>query len=355
MEEPKVLETEYYDLLGVSSNATTAQIKKGYYQAAKVHHPDKGGSEEKFKQISVAYEVLSDPEKRERYNKYGKAAFEKGDDVFTDPHELFQNMFGGEKFKEFFGNVSFAEFSATSDPGEQELHRIITLREQLLAKLQPYLEDKEEEFREAILSQAEELKKEDRGAELLYHVGYVYKQEAKQHLGGLSGSLAEWRERFHLIKETWGAIKSAARFAMVQQELEARRMEGELGTQTEEQVELEAAVESEGMSALFKTGKLETENTMRKVCESVLADLDITKAERRKRAKGLQLMGSIFEKVGGAEFKRQQAEEERKRNEEERQEAGSPEAVAEPGEKAEGSPPSEVQDQPPTTSTEDID
>jgi len=167
---------------------------------------------------------------------------------------------------------------------------------------------------------------------------------------------------------------------MVQQELEARRMEGELGTQTEEQVELEAAVESEGMSALFKTGKLETENTMRKVgmsvsaclfisyfgscsprslktqvCESVLADLDITKAERRKRAKGLQLMGSIFEKVGGAEFKRQQAEEERKRNEEERQEAGSPEAVPEPGEKAEGSPPSEVQDQPPTTSTEDID
>jgi hypothetical protein len=52
---------------------------------------------------------------------------------------------------------------------------------------------------------------------------------------------------------------------VAQQELQAKQMEGELGTQTEEQAELEAAVESEGMGALFRMGKLETENTMRKV------------------------------------------------------------------------------------------
>lgn len=356
--EAKVLETEYYELLGVSASATTAQIKKGYYQVAKIHHPDKGGSEEKFKQISVAYEVLSDPDKRERYNKYGKAAFEKGDDIFTDPRELFKDMFGGEKFKEFFGEVSFEQhFSATSDPGEQEAHRIITLRAQLLAKLEPYLEGNEEDFKQSITTQAEELKAEERGAELLYHVGYVYRQEAKQHLGGLGGTFAEWREKAHLIKETWGAIKSAIRLEVAQQELQAKQMEGELGTQTEEQAELEAAVQSEGMGALFRMGKLETENTMRKVCESVLGDLDISKSERRRRAKGLRIMGEIYEKVGAAEYRRQVREEEKKRKEAEASGGGNKEKKDKEKADTESSKDEneEAVVEPPTPSTEDID
>jgi curved DNA-binding protein CbpA len=356
--EGKVLETEYYDLLGVSPTATTAQIKKGYYQAAKVHHPDKGGSEETFKTISVAYEVLSDPEKRERYNKYGRVVFEKGDDIFTDPRELFKDMFGGEKFKEFFGEVSFEHFSATTDPGEQEAHRIITLRAQLLSKLELYLEGSEDEFKEALTKQAAELKDEDRGAQLLYHVGYVYRQEAKQHLGGLGGTWAEWREKAHLIKETWGALKSAIRLEVAQQELQAKQMEGELGTQTEEQAELEAAVESEGMGALFRMGKLETENTMRKVCESVLGDLDISRDERRRRAKGLRIMGEIYEKVGATEYKRQLKEEEKKRKEGIADAAGHKNQKDK--EKAETESSKDEADEalaaePPTPSNEDID
>lgn len=59
--------------------------------------------------------------------------------------------------------------------------------------------------------------------------------------------------------------RSAIRLEVAQQELQAKQMEGELGTQTEEQAELEAAVQSQGMGALFRMGKLETESTMRKV------------------------------------------------------------------------------------------
>merc|ERR1712054_550480 len=69
---------EYYDILGVTKEATSAQIKKAYRKLAIKNHPDKGGDPEKFKKISVAYDTLSDPEKKELYDKYGKEGVEQG-------------------------------------------------------------------------------------------------------------------------------------------------------------------------------------------------------------------------------------------------------------------------------------
>ena len=60
-----------YDVLGVSRDASAKDIKKAYFELAKVEHPDKGGSEEKFKKIQTAYEVLSDDEKRRHYEMTG--------------------------------------------------------------------------------------------------------------------------------------------------------------------------------------------------------------------------------------------------------------------------------------------
>jgi molecular chaperone DnaJ len=62
---------EYYETLGVPKSATADEIKKAYRRLARKHHPDAGGSEEKFKEIGEAYDVLSDPEKRAQYDQYG--------------------------------------------------------------------------------------------------------------------------------------------------------------------------------------------------------------------------------------------------------------------------------------------
>ncbi len=63
---------DYYSILGVAKNATAEDIKKAYRKLAHQYHPDKGGSAEKFKQISEAYQILSNKEKREQYDKYGR-------------------------------------------------------------------------------------------------------------------------------------------------------------------------------------------------------------------------------------------------------------------------------------------
>lgn len=105
---------DYYDLLSVSKNADAAEIKKAYRKAAVKYHPDKNpddpSAEEKFKEVSQAYEVLSDEDKRAAYDRYGHAAFENGGmgnpggggGGFHDASDIFSQVFGGG-FGDMFG------------------------------------------------------------------------------------------------------------------------------------------------------------------------------------------------------------------------------------------------------------
>ncbi|KAL9296930.1 hypothetical protein ACSQ67_022826 [Phaseolus vulgaris] len=89
--------TRYYEILGVSKNASQDDLKKAYKKAAIKNHPDKGGDPEKFKELAQAYEVLSDPEKREVYDQYGEDALKEGmgGGGGHDPFDIFSSFFGG--------------------------------------------------------------------------------------------------------------------------------------------------------------------------------------------------------------------------------------------------------------------
>lgn len=86
---------KFYKELGVSKSATPDEIKKAYRRLALKEHPDKGGDPEKFKALTIAYEVLSDPKKRELYDQYGEEGLEGGGDTGADPADLFAQLFGG--------------------------------------------------------------------------------------------------------------------------------------------------------------------------------------------------------------------------------------------------------------------
>eukprot|EP00930_Biecheleria_cincta_P066632 TRINITY_DN5283_c0_g2_i3.p1 TRINITY_DN5283_c0_g2~~TRINITY_DN5283_c0_g2_i3.p1 ORF type:complete len:515 (-),score=107.27 TRINITY_DN5283_c0_g2_i3:12-1520(-) len=90
--EKDVDTTKLYETLGVDKEAKENEIKKAYRKLAVKHHPDKGGDPEVFKDITHAYEVLSDPEKRTKYDNFGEPGLEE--DGPSDASELFSAFFG---------------------------------------------------------------------------------------------------------------------------------------------------------------------------------------------------------------------------------------------------------------------
>lgn len=113
------MKQDYYEILGVTKNASGAEIKKAYRKKAVQYHPDKNpgdaAAEESFKKAAEAYEVLSDADKKARYDQFGHSAFEGGrgggyggggmnmDDIFSQFGDIFGSSFGGGGFGGFGG------------------------------------------------------------------------------------------------------------------------------------------------------------------------------------------------------------------------------------------------------------
>lgn len=335
------VDLSFYEILGVEHTATPAQIKKAYYLKAMEYHPDKNPNNleatEKFKAIAEAYETLQDPEKRLRYNKFGK----KESELSVDPGELFRRHFGGGRFVDIIGELSIAKdiASAMDEGGKTEIsvedrqkemdERIAKLVETLNNKLALYVDSfpfdisKEEReslaveardvFSQLIKAEVDELKNEPNGDRLFNAIGYVYHTKAAYALslrdsddGGIyskafgfgSRFIGNIKEKAHIISETAGTVRSA--IALQSSFAELQKMNEEK-IDDSSKMKLEEEATKKGLDALWRGSKLEVEGVLRQVCDIVLqigtSPGGVTGYDnevKRRRAEGLMTIAGEY-------------------------------------------------------------
>jgi len=254
----QVKETQYYEILKVETTASSAQIKKSYYELARKLHPDKNPDDPdahvKFQKVGEAYQVLSDPELRKKYDSRGKDGL--GDIPVVDASAFFAALFGSDQMEIFVGKLQMAVMAeGGSDLTRDETRilqdrRVVRLAINLAAILDGYAaaprattttsatttddkttnEKEEEKLREkAALEKfeaqmkpiAQSLANASHGPKMLKQIGFVYEKQAEQVLTdpvagfgtwadlGVRSNLAAMEQNTNRTKTQFSAMKAA--------------------------------------------------------------------------------------------------------------------------------------------------
>lgn len=354
-----VKDTEYYDVLGIDSTATATEIKKAYRKRAMQTHPDKHPNdpeaEAKFQAVGEAYQVLSDPDLRSRYDQFGKedAIPQQG---FEDAEEYFSVIFGGDGFKDWIGEFSLfkdlneasesleKEESAKGEPGsagaidsgstgagevtkaderskkltKEQKEKLLEMEkkrreelskqvEELAKKLNDRLDsfvlavknDHMDEFVAKLDQEIENLKLESFGLELLYILSKCYRTKANNFI--MSKKTHGISKIFTGVRDNARSVKSA--YNLLSTGLEAQRALDQMNEVNPDELEdyerakYESMMAGKALGVMWAMSKYELEKKLKEVCNKILNDPTVSTKERLLKAKGLLFMADKFAKA----------------------------------------------------------
>ncbi|CAL9734064.1 dnaJ-like protein 1 [Monosporozyma servazzii] len=353
-----VKETEYYDILGIEPTATPAEIKKAYRKKAMQTHPDKHpddpDAQTKFQAVGEAYQVLSDPGLRSKYDQFGKedAVPQAG---FEDATEYFTMIFGGDGFKDWIGEFSlFKELSKATeemdeqgnplnnpesgDPTQNEmiqhdgttnkpaktkmsreqreklmemekarredmLKQIDELTIKLTDRITSYLialkNGHLKEFDLKFNQEIEELKLESFGMELLHLLSKVYKTKANDYLIakktlGFSKIFTGTRENARTVKSAYNLLSTGLEAQKSMEEMQKVNPED---LDDAERVKFESMMAGKALGVMWAMSKFELERKLKEVCNKILQDKTVSSKDRKERAKALLYFSDKFVKA----------------------------------------------------------
>ncbi|CEP60373.1 Djp1p LALA0_S01e09252g [Lachancea lanzarotensis] len=399
-----VVDTAYYDLLGVAPDAKAIEIKKAYRKKSIQEHPDKNPNDpsatERFQAISQAYQVLSKNELRAKYDKFGKEeAIPK--EGFEDAAEQFSMIFGGDAFSSYIGELTLlknlqktGELSAEDEQDEanekakseeekadlddsnraaetlkklhisessekaqenatesapekpkkktkleafeeeqkiekersiEELSKLLSDRLSILTE-SDYNAACKESFAKKFEEEANMLKMESFGLDILHTIGYVYCDKGQiflksQHVWGFGGVFQSIKAKSGVVMDTLKTVSAALDAQNTMQELEKLKAVAEsneilrddkgqeIAKPTQEELaQLEQLLMGKVLSAAWHGSKFEIMSTLRSVCDKVLEDNQTDKRTLIRRAEALVILGKVFKKALRSKVEQEEAQ-----------------------------------------------
>ena len=327
-----VASTEYYDALEVTPAATAGEIKRAYYLLARKLHPDKNPDDpeahQKFQRIGEAYQVLSDENLRKKYDERGKDGLK--DHAFVDPSAFFAMLFGSDQMEGLVGRLQLATLAAAGADLTKDERRLLQERRvgrlavKLAAMLQGYVDAKDaaamKTFESQMKAMADHLVTASYGDIMLHTIGFVYEKQALEFQTDPVGGMGTWadlgfranyarmEQMGKRMQSQFNALGAGMKVisTMRSADAEAKKAGGAGGDASSNEAAMQkrqADVLNHVMEAIWNASALDIESTIRKVCDKVLHDFAVSKEVRGRRARGLEVLGKIFQEVKAPEGK----------------------------------------------------